>query len=700
MPVGTSAVLKLGNTSNPDAKSVSWTWGYRMLDPKTGRYNPYACNNKPDLHYCGKPCGSKAIGHVECDPSSPGDCESCGNACPNPGEPAVMSTGWEGIEFALKCLKVVEAVEDEWNPLHVLFDLDLAAAEEEGVGVYLVLTNEYGDFDVLGCNTTLGGRLDATGWRNIRCPQAQPHQAVITYRVSPPPAPLKHRLTINGTYAMVRAALEDLKYKPPKDGNSKRLRAAHLDQMSTQYQPYETISWNLTVGVCEPDPDIEHPCALLATATPPSDLFPLGEAVPSSQLAMFDMMVHIWEANDAPHISDPQHCYFRPGCIGDVRDIRIMAGGRDYYTVAMTETGPVKVPPTLLAVCHSPKCSACVTEEFEADVTINQETGEILTLQVITYGRGYVSEFAPTFEFLGAGNGAGAIILGEIGASLFAPCPFPQESRGVSGFPDQAELAANCEPEPECSAGSAFPLPPTYPLKILEYYFGQYWRYEDRSEPLALPGIEILDVDLYEGCSYERPACSTMDVTARAQKGTILLNRRQNIDIYKEARNALAWVSNQENANLALRVLLYQTELVRLLSPAPGVIREWESKCCSDPAWAARACCGLPHPRQSVVHNFNSQIVGGADEFIVVSAQDQGFTGFDGVSACFKGEDHTGLGFGKELSCGLRLNLTIVAVNDAPEILVSEAVGTMIDASENMPMLLEALDVVDDGILP
>lgn len=69
-----------------------------------------------------------------------------------------MSTGWDGIEFDLKCLKVVEAVEDEWNPLHVLFELDLTEEEEDGVGIYLVLTNVYGDFDVLGCNTTLPGR--------------------------------------------------------------------------------------------------------------------------------------------------------------------------------------------------------------------------------------------------------------------------------------------------------------------------------------------------------------------------------------------------------------------------------------------------------------------------------------------------------------------------------------------------------------
>lgn len=297
---------------------------------------------------------------------------------------------------------------------------------------------------------------------------------------------------------------------------------------------------------------------------------------------------------------------------------------------------------------------------------IDADTGEILGLDVDKYGRGYVSEFPPTFEIQGKGSGEGAVIKGEIGASLFAPCPFPQDSRGVDGFPDQAESAANCVPEPECSAGSAFPLPATFPLKILEYYFGQFWRYEDRAESLAVPGIKISDTDLYEGCPYSRPYCSTMDVTARAQKGTILLNRRQNIAIYKEVRNTLAWSSTEENANLALKVLLYQTELPSLLGPT------------------------------STVLNFNSQVQGGTDEFLVVSAQDQGFTGFDGVSACFKGEDHTGLGFGKELSCGLRLNITIVAVNDAPVILTPD--GTMIEADENVPMMLSVLDVSDSDI--
>ena len=173
MPAGTSTVLKLGNMSNTGAKAVSWTWGFRMLDPRSGRYSPYACTNKPDLQYCGKPCGSEAIGNVECDPNTEGSCESCGGNCPPPGEFPTFSTGWAGINFDLKCMKVVEAVEDEWNPLHVAFNLDISEEEEEGVGIFLVLTNVYGDFDVLGCNTTLSSRSERCSTLSTLCADCQ-----------------------------------------------------------------------------------------------------------------------------------------------------------------------------------------------------------------------------------------------------------------------------------------------------------------------------------------------------------------------------------------------------------------------------------------------------------------------------------------------------------------------------------------------
>jgi hypothetical protein len=332
----------------------------------------------------------------------------------------------------------------------------------------------------------------------------------------------------------------------------------------------------------------------------------------------------------------------------------------------MPETGPrERVPPTLVAECATEKCQECVTEKFQATLTIS-DTGAVTAVHVTKHGKGYVSEFPPQLVFKGKGAGRGAEVQFGIGASLFAPCPFPQALLGVEGFPDQAEAAENCSPEPECSAGSAFPLPATFPLPVLHYYFGQYWRYEDRAEPLSIGGIQITDLDLTETCTYLRPYCTLLDVQVRAQQGSLLLNRRQNLAVYEEKRTSLAWNSPQESANMAVKVLLYQTELPALLTPSSAAL------------------------------NYNSQVLGGRDEFVVVSSKDQGFTGYDGVSACYKGGDHTGLGFGTELSCGLRLNVTIVAVNDPPEILTSE--GTLLEASENKQFLLNMLRVKDTDI--
>jgi len=711
------AVRRLGNSSAP-RPGITWTWGYRMLDPQKP-FNPYACTDKPGVHYCGYPCGTKELGMNECNPNLEGDCEACGGNCPMPGESVTQFTGWEGKSFPLRCLRVVEAVEDTWTPLYITVESILTEAEEQGVGMAVTLTNVYGDFDLHGCNTTLKGKLDKSGWFRVPCPNKVFHQARVEYFISPPPAPQRHTITLMGTVAMVREALGVLSYRPPADSNSKRLAAAHLDQVSTQFQPYETLSWNVSVGVCKGDdsgkgnvvhaaddlskrgvveevyPDDEdekmrgtkkvrwedgtlsgwlepkhiasHICTSLAEETEPDEEDPDAavQSLPTAHVAEFDMIVHIWELNDPPDISDPQKCYFRPGCYGDLRDVRITSGGTKYYTELMTETGPVKVAPTLVAECESAKCQECVTEQFRATVDISA-TGTVTALHVTQHGRGYVSEFPPRLVFKGGGSGQGAEVRFDIGASLFAPCPFPQSSRGIEGFPDQAQQAENCEPEPECSAGSAFPLPATYPLNVLEYYFGQYWRYEDRAESLSIGGIQIYDIDVTETCTYARPYCTLLDVQARAQQGSLQLNRRQNIAVYMEKRNALAWSSSQENANMAIKVLLYQTELPALLGPESSAL------------------------------NYNSQVLGGRDEFVVVSAQDQGFTGFDGVSACFKGGDHTGLGFGKELSCGLRLNVTIVAVNDPPEIQTPE--GTMIKAFENDPFLLDMLHVIDTDV--
>jgi hypothetical protein len=389
--------------------------------------------------------------------------------------------------------------------------------------------------------------------------------------------------------------------------------------------------------------------------------------LPVLQIDAYEMIVHIWEVNDPPVISDPQKCFFRAGCYGDIRTVRIKATGKNYYTTKTNSEGqPFKIAPTLEAVCLTSKCQECVTEKFTATLDIDAG-GTIIAVHVVKPGRGYVMEFAPTLSILGGGAGSGAVIVGDIGASLFSPCPFPQSQRDVNGFPQQANDFENCDPEPECSAGSAFPLPKTDSLLPLEYYFGQFWRYEDRSEPLAIAGLIISDLDISESCSYLNPYCNSLDVSVKAFQGTILLNHRQTIDLYQKLPNFLAWSSTEPSANLALKVVLYQTELQAFMGPASKAL------------------------------NYNSQVDGGRPEFVTVSANDQGFTGFDGIGACHKGDDWAGMGYGAELSCGLRLNVTVVAVNDAPVILTPA--GTVFKATENKPFQLTELDVKDVDLL-
>ena len=102
-------------------------------------------------------------------------------------------------------------------------------------------------------------------------------------------------LTYRDKRLQVKAALRDLRYKPARDTNSKRLQAAHLDQVSTQYQPYETLSWNLTVGVChaatKSSPALNHHCSSLKSFEEASDDLPAGRHLPKFTLESLDMLV-------------------------------------------------------------------------------------------------------------------------------------------------------------------------------------------------------------------------------------------------------------------------------------------------------------------------------------------------------------------------------------------------------------------------
>ncbi|EKX42955.1 hypothetical protein GUITHDRAFT_140819 [Guillardia theta CCMP2712] len=592
---------------------VQWTWGYLHLYPGVF-LNPYGCSSDPAVTYC---ASCDKIGGSTCD--SDAKCQTCSGQClafdSVYSADGTLFTGWPGVTFNPLCLPVVEAFEDTWTPANISFTFNVPAGSDySNTGVSFQISSKWGQFSSLNCDLSKSACARGAG-------QASVSASITTY-----PEPRIMTMRIVGTVDQVTQALRDLTFKPNLNLNSKRLRAYHLDPIATRSQPYEI--WDVTLGIGECPSGM---CGSLGGAT----LISAGS-----------ILVNIWDNNDPPVISDPQDCYFRPGCIGDLRDLRFAAAGAG-YTVG-----------DLVVVTCTGKCSTCVASPFAAKVSEVGSAGEILALAVTSYGKGYVSEFPPTLSV--QGTGTGAVLLANVGASLYGPCPFPQETRGALGFPSEAASMINCNPEPECSAGSA--ASGSSGLKTLEYYFGQFWRYEDRTEARAVEGIQIEDVDISEDCSYNVPYCSTMDVTVRAQQGAQIVNRRDALGIYTDTRSEFAWTAAIPPTNYAIKSILYQTELPQYAGP------------------------------NSAALNYNSQR-GGRDEFLLVVAQDQGFTGYDGISQCYKGPENYGMGAGKDLSCGLRVNVTIVAVNDAPTI--STPSSTLFLPNENQAFTLSSLGIDD-----
>ena len=204
-------------------------------------------------------------------------------------------------------------------------------------------------------------------------------------------------------------------------------------------------------------------------------------------------------------------------------------------------------------------------------------------------------------------------------------------------------------------------------MKTYSYYFGQFWRYEDHGESLMINSIQIADVDATESCQYYNSFCTQLDFLVRAQLGAPTLNRITDIGLYIFLRSEYDWNSNIWQANDALKVLEYTIEKPEFVGPA------------------------------SAVFGYNSQAVGQRPEFLVVGVNDQGFTGADGLSQCYKGEEFRGMGDGSQLSCGLRINVTVVAVNDPPVITTPDS--AYYTPRENIAMRLQSLGVVDQDVL-
>jgi hypothetical protein len=446
-------------------------------------------------------------------------------------------------------------------------------------------------------------------------------------------------IVISGTYQQVLEAIQIVKYQPQQYVNSLRLKAKHLSPISCKYQPFETLSFNLTIGEC-------------SSSGGCSDMNPQSATV----LPNWQVLVNIIDSNDMPGISDPQLCYSRPGCKGDIRAIVIQSGGSGY------EDG---TPVT--ALCNSSdNCKLCVTQTFRGTLIV--AAGKVIAINVTNAGEGYRSRYSPIFLIDQTGKrkvGTGAVLLPQIADDQ---CPYPQTSDGVPWenkvSPDEVDAYKDCKPEPDCSAGNPFTF--TKSLKTYSYFFGQFWRYEDHGESLMIEGVEFSDVDATESCQYFNPFCTELDFLVRAQLGAPTLNRITDIKQYTTLRSEYAWNSNIWQANNALKMLRYAIEKPEFLGPA------------------------------SAVADYNSQAVGKRPEFIVVGVNDQGFTGANGLSQCFKGEEFRGMGDGPMLSCGLRINVTIVAVNDAP--VISTPDKTYYTPRENIPYRLEQLGVVDSDV--
>jgi hypothetical protein len=181
-----------------------------------------------------------------------------------------------------------------------------------------------------------------------------------------------------------------------------------------------------------------------------------------------------------------------------------------------------------------------------------------------------------------------------------------------------------------------------------------------------IESIQIADADATETCQYYNSFCTQLDFLVRAQLGAPTLNRITSISLYFTLRSEYGWNSNIWQANDALKVLIYTIEKPEFLGPS------------------------------SVVYDYNSQAVGARPEFLVVGVNDQGFTGANGLSQCYKGEEFRGMGEGTQLSCGLRINITVVAVNDPP--IITTPFNQYYTPRENVALRLARLGVVDNDV--
>ncbi len=145
--------------------------------------------------------------------------------------------------------------------------------------------------------------------------------------------------------------------------------------------------------------------------------------------------------------------------------------------------------------------------------------------------------------------------------------------------------------------------------------FGQYWRYEGSTDPLLITGFALEDVDLDEACFFDSTSmgsaqpfvetpeaayfCGTLNLNVAASIGAIALNTVDGLTFYSNQRSNLGSVGTKTATASALASITYRVETPEIL--AAGTSRILSS---------------------------NTQYVGAPEEFVLLSLQDQGLTGY------------------------------------------------------------------------
>jgi len=198
------------------------------------------------------------------------------------------------------------------------------------------------------------------------------------------------------------------------------------------------------------------------------------------------------------------------------------------------------------------------------------------------------------------------------------------------------------------------------------YHFGQYWQWEGRSEPLVFRGIQVSDVDVDELCLFDdqKPAlyisspleafyCGRLDFNARALIGVITLNTRDDLSFYDTSKSSVGFTADSKFLQAAVRAVKYQIDMPEIIDS------------------------GL-----SLVATVNTQYTGATEEFVYIVVSDQGLSGASGIAQSAR--DKNG-------DVGLRINVTIAAVNNAPLVFTP----TDFTVVEDEPILITGLSMFD-----